>query len=353
MTTLFKNIILPVNKGLLWKEWQQNRMYFLAAFLIMSYDPLIKPLGYGIKGLFGTDSGRYTVAHALGNISGMFSAASYHNTMEQMGMYIVVLLGIIILIQERSGSLNYLLSTPVSRTEIITAKFLTGSAAITGIIAINALFIIIAGLILPVDYSTESVIKWAVLTTAAFIALFSLGLMIASFTWHLLSSLCLAMLFTGLPPMLGAMIINYNTIQIFNFSPAFISKVNMIAHYLTIPAYITRESEYMRNAPIAIKLHPNYPLETFLLILLMGLFVMLAVKWFKNNPMENNGQMFMSGNATHIAQIVLAAIIAVGNASMGAKSIAGFWVSMVITFIIVYLIIILLSTLVYYIKLGR
>ncbi len=138
MTTPFKNVILPVNKGLLWKEWQQNRMYFLAAFLIMSYDPLIKPLGYGIKDLLGADAGRYTLAHALGNINGLFYA-SYHNTFEQMGMYIVILLGVIILVQERPGSLNYLVSTPVSRTEIITAKFLTGSAAITVIIVVNAL----------------------------------------------------------------------------------------------------------------------------------------------------------------------------------------------------------------------
>jgi len=352
MTTPFKNLILPVNKGLLWKEWQQNRMYFLVAFLIMSYDPLIKPLGYGIKDLLGAGAGRYTVTHALGNISGLLSA-SYHNTFEQMGMYIVILLGVIILVQERSGSLNYLVGTPVSRTEIITAKFLTGSAAITGIIAINALFMIIVGLLLPVSYSTGLVLKWAVLTTAVFLALFSLGLLVASFTGHLLSALCLSMLFTGLPSMLGAMIINYNTIQIFNFSPAFILKVNMIIHYLTIPAYISRDSEYMQNAAAAVKYCPNYPLETFLLILLMGLFVMLAVKWFKNNPLENNGQMLMSGNATHIAQIVLATIIAVGNASMGAESIGGFWGFMVITFIVAYLVIILLSALVYYIKLGR
>lgn len=352
MNMLSKRSNFKVNKGLLWKEWQQNKLYFLIAFLIMSYDTIIKPLGYGIKGLSMIDAGEYTMAHALSNISSIFSV-SHNNTMEQMGVFIVILLGIVMLIQERSGSFYYLVSTPVSRTEIILAKFLTGSAAITGIVLINTLFVVAAGLILPVNYGTEIVLNWAVLTTAAFLALFSLGLMIASFTGRILSAVFLAMLCNGLPSILGLLLTQKNALEIFNASSHFTYKVNMIVHYLTIPAYITRESAYMQSASsVFIRHYPNYPLETFVLVLLMGVFVLLAVKVFKNNALENNGNMFMSDRAHNIAKIIVAAIIALGHSISVSSTISGFLESMAITFVITYVIIILLSVLLYYVKLG-
>lgn len=352
MTMPFKGSNFKINKGLLWKEWKQNKLYFLIAFLIMSYDTMIKPLGYGIKGLFMINAGQYTLTDALCNISSIFSA-SHNNTMEQMGIYIVILLGIVMLMQERSGSLCYLVSTPVSRAEIIFAKFLTGSATITGIVAVNALFMIAVGLILPVNYGTETVLKWTVLTTAAFLALFSLGLMIASFTGHMLSSVFLAMLLNGLPSILGLMLTQNNVREIFNASPNFTLKVNMIVHYLTIPAYITRESAYMHSASaIMVSRFPDYSLETFLLVLLMGVFLLLAVKIFKNNALENNGNMFMSDIAHTIAKIIVAAVIALGHSIAVSSTIAGFWGNMVITFLITYVIIILLSAFLYYVKLG-
>ncbi|MGI6412391.1 MAG: ABC transporter permease [Syntrophomonadaceae bacterium] len=354
MTMPSKDIILPVNPGLLWKEWQQNRLYFLAAFLVMTYDTIMKPLGYWIKGMLGSAAGAYTMIGALDQISNVLSAAAYHNTMEQIGPFIVLLLGVTILIQERSGSLNYLISTPVSRKEIIVAKSCTGSAAIAGIMAVNALFLIITGLMWPVDYSTVLVIKWTVLTTAIFIAIFNLGLMVASFTGNWFSAIVLSMLLANLPSMLRNLLINSTTMEIFNLSPAFIHRVNMMAHYLTIPAYITRDSEYMRNAPLATQLYPAYPLETMILVLLTALLLLLAIRIFQNNPLENNGQMLMSNRAAHIAVIILALLLGWGTALSRAESaIAGFLITMVLGSIIAYLAIVLLQTLVYYIRRGR
>ncbi len=349
----YKDINLPVNQGLLWKEWQQNRLYFLAAFLIMSYDTIIKPLGYGIKAILGSGSGAYTMSSALGPVSNVLSPLAYHNSMEQIGASLSILLGILILTQERSGSLNYLLSTPVSRKEVILAKSCTGGLAIISIMIVNALFLIMAGLIWPVDYSTVLVVKWAVLTTAIFIALFNLGLMVAAFTGHWLSAIGLSFLLSNFPAILGSMLVNFNAIQIFNLSPAFIHRINMIAHYLTIPAYISRDSDYMRDLPIAIKLHPNYCLETLILVLLTALLLLLAIRIFQNNALENNGQMLMSNRAAHIAVIILALLLGWGSALSSAGSIAGFLGTMVLAFIIAYLAIVLLQFLVYYIRKGR
>lgn len=353
MTMPSKDTILPVSPGLLWKEWQQNRLYFLAAFLIMSYDTIIKPLGYGIKGILGSAAGTYTMTGALGQVSNVLSAGAYHNSMEQLGSLLCILLGVTILTQERSGSLNFLLSTPVSRKEIILAKSCTGGLAIILIMMVNALFLIMAGLIWPVDYYAVLVMKWALLTTAVFIALFNLGLMVASFTGHWLSAIGLSVLLANLPSMLGIMLINFTTIELFNLSPIFIHRVNMIAHYLTIPAYIRRDTEYMGNAPIATKLHPDYPLETLILILLIALLLLLAIKIFKNNPLENNGQMLMSNRAAHIAVIILALLLGWGSALSSAGSIAGFLGTMVLASIIAYLAIVLLQSLVYYLRGGR
>lgn len=349
MTMRSREGILPVNKGLLWKEWRQNRLYFLAAFLIMSYDPTIKTLMYLIKGLLKPEAGTYAAVHWLNNINML--SAPYRNSMEQTGIIIAILLGVVLLFQERSGSLNYLVSTPVSRRDIIIAKFLTGGAAIAGIMVINALFMIIVGLLFPVYYSAEVVFKWSILTTAAFLALFSLGLCIASITGHVLSSLFLAFLFPNLPLMLGSMFTHPVIKQTFDFSPAFLLKVNMIAHYLTIPAYITRNTDYT-EAEAIVKFFPNYPLETCLLMALTGLMIFLAVKIFQKNHLENNGQMFIPDQAVGIAQIFVAAIIAVSNTSTDVTTISGFLGRMVITFIIAYLVIILLSAAVYYLKKG-
>jgi ABC-type transport system involved in multi-copper enzyme maturation permease subunit len=126
MTMPSKDIILQLTQACYGRNGNRIACIFMAAFLVMTYDTIMKPLGYWIKGMLGSAAGAYTMIGALDQISNVLSAAAYHNTMEQIGPFIVLLLGVTILIQERSGSLNYLISTPVSRKEIIVAKSCTG-----------------------------------------------------------------------------------------------------------------------------------------------------------------------------------------------------------------------------------
>jgi ABC-type transport system involved in multi-copper enzyme maturation permease subunit len=347
LTMPSKESIWPVNRGLLWKEWRINRLYFLIAFLLMSYDLIIKTVGYGLKGILVADTAANGAAAWFGNTASNMLAVSYHNSLEQTGIYVSLLLGVIILMQERSGSLNYLVTTPVTRQEIIIAKFVAGSTFLLGLMFINAAFMAVASLLFGVSISAILIIKWAVLTTAAFIALFSLGLLVATFTGHYLSGVVLAFLVAGFPQILSAMLVNDNTQKIFGLSPDWAEKIEGFISLFVLSDYITRNQD---AGTILQRFPPNYLTETLFLILITALLLLAAVRIFSRNPLENQGQMFIFDNAYHYAQILVAAIIAVGHAQSKASTIAEFAASMVIGFIIAYLVITLTGSLVYYLR---
>jgi ABC-type transport system involved in multi-copper enzyme maturation permease subunit len=305
-------------KGLLWKEWRQYYGSFLLAFIVISVEPVLIPVSYWI----------YRVGDRADAWSDSINIilAPGSSTMETTAMIVAVLLAALMLAGERGGSLNYLVSTPVSRREIIKAKFITGSLALIVIMSLISLFLLVSMQVLPAQYSARQVIQWAGLTTAALICLFSLALMVASFSGGILSSALFTAIITGLPWMLVSV-----TTQVlhkfYQIPTMFELKVNYIVTYLCIPDYITRDGRYIWSSDsnlVIDRVIPDYPLEITVLLLAALLFLWLAIKIFEKNPLERQGELLLFGNFKQIGLIFLSFLSALGWAGDTATSLTLF-----------------------------
>lgn len=88
-------------KGLLWKEWMQNRWYFLLAFTALGMQFSWGALKYGVN-----QQGNIAAAWAIG-VKQILSAGS--SAMETTAMVVAVLLAALMLAGERGNGLQTLL----------------------------------------------------------------------------------------------------------------------------------------------------------------------------------------------------------------------------------------------------
>lgn len=299
-------------RGLLWKEWRQYRGYFLLAFLFISKDTILVPISAWV--------------YQVGDSADAWSAgiknilATGFSTTETTAVIMVVLLAALMLAGERTGTLNYLVTTPVSRQEIIRAKLLSGCLVIISIMSVISGFLLLAGALLPAQYSAEEVINWVVITTAALLCLFSLALLVASFSRGILSSALITMVIMVLPWMLISMVLQIFR-QFYTLSAGIELKARYIATYLYIPDYISRDGRYIRSSNLAIdRVAPDYPLEVAILLLAAFLFLWVAIKAFEKNSLEHRDELLLFGNFKQIGLILISLMAAMGWAAQMAAS---------------------------------
>lgn len=334
-------------KGLLWKEWRQYYKFFLLAFVIIGLEPVLVPITYwvyracdradawsdGIKAILTTGS----------------------STTETIAIIVVIVLAALMLAGERGSGLNYLVSAPVSRRQIITAKYIVGSLGILAIMLFITLFLLVAGQLLPAQYSAQEIIQWAVPTTAALLCLFSLALLVASFSGGILSSVLFTTIIMGLPWMLlGIILATFR--QFYAVSAALELKARYIVTYLFIPDYITRDGRHIwssNSSQFIDRVIPDYPLEITLLILASFLFFWLAIKVFEKNPLERQGELLLFGNFKQIGAIFLSFLSALGWAGDVASSLTSFLAYFLVMWLGIYLALVALMRVIAWLGLSR
>jgi len=317
-------------RALLWKEWRQYGWTFLLAFVVISLEPVLVPISYWIYRVGDrADAWSYGIKAIL---------APGSSTTETTAMVVAVLLAALILAGERDSGLNYLVTTPVSRRQIIEAKFMSGSLALIAIMSVIGLFLLITGSLLPAQYSTQEVISWAVLTAAALLCLFSLALLVASFSRGVLSSALFTAIIMGLPWMLVSCTM-YVVGRFYQLSATLEFKARSIATYLFIPDYISRDGRYIWNSNsnlVIDRVTPDYPLEVGILLLASLLFLVLTIKIFEKNPLERQGELLLFGNFKQIGLMFLSFLGAMGWAGEVGTSLLSFLAYFLIMWLGIY-----------------
>lgn len=303
-----------INTGLMWKEWKENRLIFLLALVVMSWDTIWSPL---LELLIREDTKYqlYTWGHDL-------NCLVYHNIYHNYdimflnyGMWVCLLLGVYILSRERRGSLEYLVTTPVSRQEIIIAKFLTGLIAILGIVLVEAAVMAWGGSHLAeADYGIKEIGKWVFFTYPTLLAMFSIGLLAAALAGSIISSGFIALFILILPTLLNELFI-YTLLEplgrLLLRQPGLNAKITgniiiytsyledgfrSITSYLSIPDYLYRGDRFPNlnnyiyksfpyDVPDKILHHitmldPYYTFDNLLLLGIICLIFFITVKAF-------------------------------------------------------------------------
>jgi ABC-type transport system involved in multi-copper enzyme maturation permease subunit len=300
-------------KGLLWKEWTQNRWYFLLAFLALGLQPSWGALNYGIN-----QQGNIAIAWAFG-IKQILVAGS--SAMETTAMVVAVFLAALMLTGERGNGLNYLVTTPVSRREIIISKFIGGSLALIIIMFLISLSFIVAIKWYPAGYKVSEVINWSVITTLALLCLFSLGLWVASFTQGIVIVTLITAVIMALPWIFISMATQVYG-QYYLLSASLELKLRYLQTYFFIPNYISREGYFIASSHGGLITGganaPFYPLEITVLVLISGFCLWGAIKMLERNPLESPGEILLWGSFRQIGMILIALL----NAILWAAKIA-------------------------------
>lgn len=321
-------------KGLLWKEWHQYRWYFMLALVLVSAEPILTPLSIQI--------GKMSDSAYAWSVNIKYILATGLSTTETTLMVGIVLLAALMLAGERGGTLNYLVTAPVSRRQIVISKFISGSLAIIAIMSAISLFFVVAQELQPALYSVQEVLNWAVITTGALLCLFSLTLLVASFCQGILSSALITMFIVGLPWILIS-IASQVLRQLGTLSAGMELKLRYLGTYLYIPDYISRDGRYIwdSNGNLIIdRVNPDYPLEIILLLVATGLCLRLAIKAFEKNPLERQGEILLFGNFKQVGMVFISFLTAMRWAGERAFSPASFLLYFPIMWLGLYLVMI-------------
>lgn len=228
-----------VLKALLSKELQHNRGYFLVALVLLIYVPVLKSLFYLLQG------GKMVFAWGE-QLSYMLYFYQLpvgpppipHNDLHYPGIIAAILLGALLLGEERKGSLSYLVTTPVSRRDIVLSKFLVGSITLLLAMGINTVFLISLSGSLGLNVDLMIFLRWGLIMGLGLVCIFTLSLFTSTFTSAVLPAAGLSFLLIYLPGALIAMLENIAA-RYFHASQSFSIKTLYLGEYLTITDYLT------------------------------------------------------------------------------------------------------------------
>lgn len=303
------------NRVLLEKEWYHNRGYYLVAVTLFIFGPVVTTLMQWFGGSMSEWADRlYYILH-FGAVE--LGRPDFHSgTPSFLWVATSILLGSLLLGEERKGSLNYLVSTPVSRGQIIVAKFMAGAGVIIFAMGINSLFLAGLGMFYPIPYTLQDVFEWGLLLTSACLAFFTLALMVSTFTAGVLSAGMVTFFLSYLPRTIISMA-DSAAARYLDISEPFSIKLHYLGSYLSIGDYITRNgrqhvtsidhwnNSIMTGISSNGNLPPAYMAESLFLLLGVVFLLFLAVKIFERADLESFGSVFASTTARRVCLAII------------------------------------------------
>ena len=275
---------MKLNRGLLWKEWKQHWWKCWAAFVLMSTTPIISPAFGYIISRFDPSVSHQFFSVWLKTFLQIAGGDAGRSSLGMMAVWVVLGLGVVLLGEERNQkSLEYLTAMPVSRREIVSAKYLLGAIAIVVIILVNMIVISAAGFLTPGPQLYPAILVWFAVTTSVLLAVFSVAFLAATITGNLVASPIGAITLLSGPQLVLALISGLLT------SHGIISGdggqlIMDVGRTLTLPEYI-RTYKYGQTSLMTVPA----------MLAVAGASFALAVKMFDNNHLERDGRIFMLG----------------------------------------------------------
>lgn len=293
-----------VQRALLDKELHHNRGYFLVALVLLIYVPVLKSLYYLLQG------GRmlHKWGEQLTYMLNFYQLPMGPPPLPQNSLHVIwlaapILLGALLLGEERKGSLRYLVTTPVSRRSILLSKFLFGSTDLLLAMVINTVFLLSMSGALGLGVDATIILRWGLIMSLGLTALFTLALFTSTFTASVLPAAGLSFLLIYLPQALIAMLENMAA-RYFNASQSFSIKMLYLGDYLTITDYLTGEHwsiiqavDHFPNWRMyatsgMLGSAPRLGMETIPLLLAITCLLGLAMAVFNRISLEEQGILF-------------------------------------------------------------
>lgn len=347
-------------RGLLWKELRENVRLYGLAFILISWQNLIYPV---LNRLF---MGSVTFEKWSSTLLDIMNPNAFNTSfMEQIGIVLSIAMGVLILNHERNGSLEYILSTPVSRKEIIISKFISGSLALACIMFINTLVVVLVLAAGPVELVSKTmVIGWSFSTTIAWICLFALGLMASTLCRNFAAAGLTALFAVTLPGMITQFACQIAT-HFFDTSGNLALKTYNIMRHIDLWSIIAMKTPEKVDHVDATSsffigtvssglwdetknyfiINNEVILHLVELTALTIIFLVLAVWLFNRSPLERKGDWLMFGRFKHATIIILTFLIAWPMGLDHAGSLLSFIGYLVLFFVLIYFTFIILSRL--------
>jgi len=310
-----------VPHALLAKEWQKNRGYFGVTVVLVIYGPVLQSLYYLLQGKDAAWGWGQQLAYMLGFQHRVMGPSPFSsNTLYLLGVAVAVLLGALLLGEERKGSLTYLVTTPVSRRDIVLTKFLFGTGTLLAAMGITLLFLSAMSGSLGLDLSPMTFVRWGLLMSLTLIGLFTLTLFTATFTSGPMPAAGLSFILIYLPGMLAAMV-DSTAARYFHVPESFSIKAHYVANYLTITDYLTGEHwfvvQHVDHFPNWIMTGvsgssgpaPSLGLESGMLLLITVILLGFAILVFEYISLDEQGAFFAS-NRTRRVFVILVGLLA-------------------------------------------
>lgn len=334
-------------QGLLDKEWRHSRGYMLVTLILIVYAPVIKTLFGLLQGDTALLQWGQELNYALHFGINQIHPSNYTGLLEWLPFTGSILLGIIILGAEQQSSLKYLVSTPVSRRQIILSKFIPGAATILIAMLMNALFLIAFNWIHPMPFESRDVLNWSMLAGALCLAYYTLGLMAATFSVGVLAAGSIVFLLNMLPGMLTGMIDNIAA-RYFAVSQAVSVRIYAIGSYFNLHDYISRNDRDITHIDHYTNFititgissnganSPDYLLESGILLVGVVLLLVLAVIIFGRVSLSADGTIFTSNRTRKLGLAIGSAYIAYLLAFSWTETLPAFSVYMIVITGLIY-----------------
>ena len=277
---------MKVNLGLLWKEWKQHWWKCWTAFVLMSITPIISPAFGYIISKFDPNVSHQFYSVWLEAFLQIASGDLGQSSLGMMAVWVVLGLGVVLLGEERNQkSLDYLAAMPISRREIVSAKYLLGIIAIVIITLVNMIVISATVFFVSGPQFNPAILVWFAVTTSVLLAVFSVAFLAATITGNLVASLMGAIALVFGPRLILALISSLLT------SHGIISweggqLIMDVGRTLTLPEYI-KTYNYGQTSLVIVPA----------MLAVAGASFTLAVRMFENNHLERDGRILMLGSS--------------------------------------------------------
>jgi ABC-type transport system involved in multi-copper enzyme maturation permease subunit len=278
-------MVMPFwNKALLWKEWRQNRWIISVTFFLTGVVSIVLTLLIGA--LKALNPAFFRQANWSDLLARIFDFDPFFGMINALT---ALVLGTFLLSQERTArTLEFLVTTPVSRRDIVNTKYAIGASTI--IIGVLFVFLFATGVkvFLPVEYGFSTVLKWFFVTGSVMLSIFSLSFFVSTLTGNILASAIGALVAIYIP--LFVSIILEKILASFSIIPwgpnRFSQLANIVSNRLTLLYYLTGDTANISSVP---------------LILLVGLaFYFLSCFVFERNHLERDGKVLLFGDFKYI-----------------------------------------------------
>lgn len=314
------------------KELHQHQLKFLIYTLLLSGMYIAGP--FLVAGL-NARAGQPWEIDLVSIVHNTIGANVAGNGFVFLGWMIAFVLGIFLLSDEKkNGTLEFLLATPVTRREVVKAKYVTGVSVLVLNVIVVAFYL--SGLVLSIStpYTLVDIWVWFIRMAAVLAAVFSLSFAASTVAGNAVSSGILSAGFIFGPDLvlMGLRDFLYGMGLICpGYGLGFM--LERLAHTSGLLGSVILEGGRT--------ILPSLTASTLLVLLCIGLYY-LSVWLFDRNPLERNGEILVFGDARRVLQVVVAAAAALWTASSRAGS----------TSPLVFLLLVSVSSLLSYYLLG-